>query len=34
MINKIKEWWNEWKRKRRLKKRLRDLERQDPFKYD
>jgi len=34
MIKKIKDWYKNWKKKRALKKRLKELKKQDPFIYD
>ena len=34
MIKKIKDWYKTWKRKREIKKRLKELRKQDPFTYD
>lgn len=34
MIKKIKDWYKNWKRKREIKKRLKELRKQDPFIYD
>ena len=34
MIKKIKDWYKNWKRKRAIKKRLKELRKQDPFTYD
>lgn len=34
MIKKIKDWWKEWKRKRAIKKKLKELREQDPYTYD
>jgi len=34
MIKKIKDWYKTWKRKREIKKRLKELRKQDPFIYD
>lgn len=34
MFKKIKEWYENWKYKRKLKKRLKELQEQDPFTYD
>lgn len=34
MIKKIKDWYKDWKRKRAIKKRLKELRKQDPFTYD
>jgi len=34
MIKKIKDWWKEWKRKRAVKKKLKELREQDPYTYD
>jgi hypothetical protein len=33
MINKIKKWFQEWKNKRKLKKKLEALKKRDPFIY-
>jgi len=34
MIKKIKNWWREWKRKRAVKKKLKEMRDQDPYTYD
>ena len=34
MIKKIKDWYKIWKRKREIKKRLKELQEKDPFTYD
>jgi len=34
MIQRIKDWWKNWKRKRELKKKLKELREQDPYTYD
>jgi hypothetical protein len=33
MINKIKQWFQDWKQKRKLKKKLAELKKRDPFIY-
>ena len=33
MINKIKQWFQDWKQKRKLKKKLEALKKRDPFIY-
>jgi hypothetical protein len=33
MINKIKHWFQDWKQKRKLKKKLAELKKRDPFIY-
>ena len=33
MINKIKKWFQDWKQKRKLKKKLAELKKRDPFIY-
>ncbi len=33
MIKKIKQWIKDWKAKRRMKKRLTELKKRDPFIY-
>ena len=33
MINKIKQWFHDWKQKRKLKKKLVELKKRDPFIY-
>jgi|694.fasta_scaffold80514_2 hypothetical protein len=34
MIKKIKDWYKNWKHKRAIKKRLKELQEKDPFTYD
>lgn len=34
MIKKIKNWYNDWKRKREIKKIIKKLREEDPFIYD
>ena len=34
MIKKIKDWYKIWKRKREIKKRLKEWQEKDPFTYD
>ena len=33
MIKKIKQWFQAWKQKRKLKKKLAELKKRDPFIY-
>ena len=33
MIKKIKQWFQEWKRKRTLEKKLKEIRKRDPFIY-
>jgi hypothetical protein len=33
MIKKIKKWIKDWKTKRRMKKRIAELKKNDPFTY-
>ena len=33
MITKIKQWFQDWKQKRKLKKKLEALKKRDPFIY-
>jgi len=34
MIKKIKDYFKDWKKKREIKKKLKELKEQDPFIYD
>jgi len=34
MIKKIKDFFKDWKKKREIKKKLKELKEQDPFIYD
>lgn len=34
MFKKIKDWYYEWKRKREIKKKLKEMKKRDPFTYD
>jgi|TARA_Y100001963_G_scaffold132481_1_gene191017 hypothetical protein len=33
MCKKIKQWFQDWKQKRKLKKKLEELKKRDPFIY-
>ena len=33
MFKKIKQWFNDWKTKRKLNKKLKELRKRDPFIY-
>ncbi len=33
MFKKIKQWFQDWKQKRKLKKKLEELKKRDPFIY-
>jgi len=33
MFKKIKQWFQDWKQKRKLKKKLAELKKRDPFIY-
>jgi|TARA_R110000744_G_C19088541_1_gene532123 hypothetical protein len=33
MFNKVKQWFENWKKKRKLKKKLEALKKRDPFIY-
>lgn len=34
MIKKIKKWYEDWKKKKEIKKKIKKLKEEDPFIYD